>query len=78
MEEIKALKDTVSRLAISIKDADPEKREGLKASWDSTVARLRVLGWTVVGPDPFDGSVKFQEVDAQLLIIIIRGALGTL
>ena len=64
LEEIKALKDTVSRLAVSIKDADPEKREGLKASWDSTVARLRVLGWTVVGPDPFDGSVKFQEIDS--------------
>ena len=61
-DEVKALKESVSRLAISIKNADPEKREGLKSSWDSTVARLNFLGWSVVGPDPFDGEVKFQEV----------------
>ena len=61
-DEVKALKESVSRLAISIKNADSEKREGLKSSWDSTVARLNFLGWSVVGPDPFDGEVKFQEV----------------
>ena len=27
-DEVKALKESVSRLAISIKNADPEKREG--------------------------------------------------
>ena len=30
-DEVKALKESVSRLAISIKNADSEKREGLKS-----------------------------------------------
>ena len=61
-DEVKALKESVSRLAISIKNADPEKREGLKSSWDSTVARLNFLGWSVVGPDPCDAAVSDDRV----------------
>ena len=66
LEEIKALKDTVSRLAVSIKDADPEKREGLRSEV--------VVGFNRGTHGLFSGG----HLHGQLLILIIRGALGTL
>ena len=60
--EIEALKESISRLALAIRDAKPDGRDALKSSWASASGRLQTLGWSVVGPDPFDASVTFQEV----------------
>ena len=70
--EIEALKESVSRLALAIRDAKPDGRDALKSSWASASGRLQTLGWSIVGPDPFDASVRRRAAGAQATVHFIR------